>query len=239
MIAEMKIETLNYLASIGIIVTDNNTRLYAQALTHSSFTYEQKISSLESYERLEFLGDAVLKLVASQYLFNLYPDYREGDLTKIRAVVVSDQMLAEFCKEISLDEHIVLGPSEARHGGRKKVSTLACAFESLLGALYLDDNWNLLVMLIHRLLDSRVDSIDKSKTKDNFKAVLQEYSQAQGFGLPEYHTVKESGPAHKRKFEIEVALNEEVLGWGQGLSKKDAQQAAAKMALEHLNALEE
>lgn len=239
MMTELTADAQDYLASIGITLTDDNTRLYRQALTHSSYTYEQKVSSLESYERLEFLGDAVLKLVVSQYLFRHYPEYREGELTKIRAVVVSDQMLATFCKQIELDAHIIMGPSEARQGGRKKVSTLACAFESLLGAMYQDDRWDLLVKLIEDLLDNCVDSIDKSKTKDNFKAVLQEYSQANGLGLPEYETIKEAGPAHKRRFQIEVALNGEVLGWGEGMSKKDAQQSAAKMALEHLNALEE
>lgn len=228
-----------YLQELGIVLTEENKGLYHQALTHSSYTYENKYSALDNYERLEFLGDAVLKLVVSNYLFQTFPYYREGEMTKIRSVLVSDAMLAEFCKEISLEKHLILGPAEARNHGRKKVSNLACAFESLLGAMYLDNQWETLERIILSLVESRIEAIDKNKTKDNFKAVLQEFTQAEGHGLPVYQTSKEEGPAHRRVFQIEVLINDEILGWGEGKSKKEAQQNAAKMALKNLNALQD
>jgi ribonuclease III len=192
-----------------------NYELYDKALTHSSFTYENKLSAFDNYERLEYLGDAVLKLVVSEYLFDRFPDYREGELTKIRAVVVSDAKLAEVAKAISLGDYIIFGASEAKSGGKKKVSNLACAFETL------------------------VTEIDMSKTKDNYKAALQELTQSDGGVLPVYRTVKETGPSHNRTFFVEVAISGEVMGIGTGKSKKEAQQQAARQALETLNALED
>ncbi len=212
--------------------------LYDRALTHSSYTYENRLSSLDNYERLEYLGDAVLKLVVSEYLFERFPDYREGDLTKIRAVVVSDARLAELAREMNLGEYIVFGGSEAKSGGHKKVSNLACAFEALLGALYIDGKIEDIRALLQDKLETHVTAIDMSKTKDNYKAVLQEFTQADGGILPIYRTVKETGPSHNRTFYIEVLINGEMIGHGTGKSKKEAQQNAAKQALEALNALE-
>ena len=134
---DRKQQILALLKSLNI-KRPRNYELYDRALTHSSYTYENKLSAFDNYERLEYLGDAVLKLVVSEYLFERFPDYREGDLTKIRAVVVSDAKLAEVAKMMNLGEYIIFGASEAKSGGRKKVSNLACAFEALLGALYLD-----------------------------------------------------------------------------------------------------
>ncbi|MBX2861373.1 MAG: hypothetical protein KTR14_09060, partial [Vampirovibrio sp.] len=118
--------------------SDHAYDLYHHALTHSSYTYENKLATTENYERLEFLGDAVLKLIVSEYLYDRFPDYREGDLTKIRAVVVSDARLAEIALQIDLGAFMVFGASEARSGGAKKTSNLACGFEAMLGALFLD-----------------------------------------------------------------------------------------------------
>lgn len=216
-----------------------NYELYDKALTHSSFTYENKLSAFDNYERLEYLGDAVLKLVVSEYLFDRFPDYREGELTKIRAVVVSDAKLAEVAKAIHLGDYIIFGASEAKSGGRKKVSNLACAFEALLGAMYLDGKMAELRDMMTEQLETLVTEIDLSKTKDNYKAALQELTQADGGILPVYRTVKESGPSHNRTFYIEVAINGEVMGIGMGKSKKEAQQLAAKQALETLNELDE
>ncbi len=213
--------------------------LYDRALTHSSYTYENKLASNENYERLEYLGDAVLKLVVSEYLFERFPDYREGELTKIRAVVVSDVTLAKLAKEIHLGDFIVFGVSEAKSGGAKKVSNLACAFEALLGAMYLDGKMAEIRDFLGDRLEALVTEIDLSKTKDNYKAALQELTQADGGNLPVYRTVKEVGPSHNRTFYIEVLVNGEMLGYGSGKSKKEAQQAAAKQALEALNALED
>lgn len=225
------------LDSLGLQVSDESLPLYVQALTHSSFTYEHKLSSLDNYERLEFLGDAVLKLIISQYLFERFPAYREGELTKIRAVIVSDTVLAGLARTLDLGKTMILGPSEARSGGRNKVSNLACAFESFLGALFLDGQMGFAMRLIEDLVEEEVTKIDLSKTKENYKAVLQELMQGDGYGLPEYVTVKEKGPAHNRIFHVAVLINSEVRGEGQGKSKKEAQQMAAKMALKCLNQL--
>lgn len=212
--------------------------LYDRALTHSSFTYENRLCSYENYERLEYLGDAVLKLVVSEYLYERFPDYREGELTKIRAVVVSDAKLAEVAKELDLGKYIIFGASEAKSGGAKKVSNLACAFEALLGAMYLDGKIAEVRQLMQTRLETLVTEVDMSKTKDNYKAALQELTQADGGTLPIYRTVKETGPSHNRTFYVEVLINGEMLGYGAGKSKKEAQQSAARQALEALDALD-
>lgn len=213
--------------------------LYDRALTHSSYAYENKLSLVDNYERLEYLGDAVLKLVVSEYLFERFPEYREGDLTKIRAVVVSDARLADMARDINLGDYIIFGASEAKSGGRNKNSNLACAFEALLGAMHLDGRHEEVRTFLQTHLDDLVTAIDESKTKDNYKAVLQELTQADGGTLPNYRTVQETGPSHNRTFFVEVYISGEMMGGGAGKSKKEAQQAAAKQALEVLNALEE
>jgi ribonuclease III len=225
------------LSSLKLEVAEESIDLYVQALTHSSYTYENKLSSLNNYERLEFLGDAVLKIIISQYLFERFPQYREGELTKIRAVIVSDNVLSTLAREINLGEYMILGPSEARSGGKNKVSNLACAFESFLGALFLDGQMGFAVDLVEGLVEDQVTKVDLSKTKDNYKAALQEFLQSDGGCLPEYVTVMEEGPAHSRTFHVEVLVNGEALGKGQGKSKKEAQQMAAKMALKCLDQL--
>ncbi|HEY9746784.1 MAG TPA: ribonuclease III [Oculatellaceae cyanobacterium] len=236
--AERKKQILQLLKTLGVKRPKNYT-LYDRALTHSSYAYENKLSSVDNYERLEYLGDAVLKLVVSEYLFNRFPDYREGDLTKIRAVVVSDARLADLAREIQLGDYIIFGASEAKSGGRNKNSNLACAFEALLGAMHLDGKQDEVRNFLHARLESLVTEIDMSKTKDNYKAVLQELTQADGGMLPSYRTVRESGPSHNRTFFVEVYINGEMMGCGSGKSKKEAQQAAARQALEVLNALDE
>lgn len=208
--------------------------LYHQALVHSSYTYENKCSALANYERLEFLGDAVLKLVVSEYLFERFPHYREGDLTKIRAVIVSDATLAKVAVQMNLGVFMIFGVSEARNNGAEKISNLACGFEALLGAMFMDGKMRAVRHLLTHMLEELVTEVDLSKTKDNFKAALQELTQAEGGALPQYRTTQESGPSHNRTFHIEVLIDGEVMGHGSGKSKKEAQQNAAKMALETL-----
>jgi ribonuclease-3 len=216
-----------------------NFALYNQALTHSSYTYENKLPSLENYERLEFLGDAVLKIIVSEYLFERFPEYREGELTKIRAVVVSDASLSRLAQHLNVGQAMIFGASEARTGGVHKVSNLACGFEALLGALFLDGKMAATRHMLCSLLEDMVTQVDLSKTKDNYKAVLQEMTQAEGDGLPVYRTVKETGPSHNKTFYVEVLINQEVVGYGSGKTKKEAQQSAAKMALDAFNSLED
>jgi ribonuclease III len=160
-------------------------------------------------------------------------------ITGIRAVIVSDAVLAEVARQVHLGDYMVFGASEERNNGRNKQSNLACGFEALLGALFLDGKLTEAREMLIRTLDEVITQVDLSKTKDNYKAVLQELTQAESGGLPHYRTVKESGPSHNRTFYVEAVVNGEVLGYGSGKSKKEAQQNAAKVALEALNALED
>ncbi|MGE0200972.1 MAG: ribonuclease III [Candidatus Melainabacteria bacterium] len=227
-------EAVEHLLTTLGITDPLDTRLYEKALTHSSYSYENKLDPFDNYERLEFLGDAVLKLIVSEYLFERFPGYREGDLTKIRAVIVSDGCLAELARGMDLGSYIVFGANEARSGGAKKSSNLACAFEALLGAMFLDGKLQAVRRLLVAMLADVVTQVDLDDTKDNYKAVLQETTQAESGILPQYRTVKESGPAHKRVFSVEVVIDGEVMGFGTGRSKKEAQQHAARTALEAL-----
>ena len=216
----------------------DNYSLLDVALTHSSFTFENKLSDEENNERLEFLGDAVLKLTASKYLYDRFPEYPEGELTKIRAILVSDKILAQIADKINLDKFLKLGYHEEKMGGRKRSSTAACAFEAILGAFYLDGKYHELFKFLTDIFEDEVTKIDQSASKYNFKAMLQEYAQGQGLGIPEYLVVKEDGPAHNKSFEVDVYVNGECLGSGAGKSKKEAHQNAAQQAVAKIGLLE-
>jgi len=204
------------------------------ALTHSSYTFENKLATGLNNERMEFLGDAVLKLVASEYLYERFPQYHEGDMTKIRAILISDNVLSQIAEGINLGKYMQLGYHEEKSGGRNRPTTLACGFEALLGALYLDGKLADVQDMLLRLLADKVTSIDMDATKDNCKAVLQEFTQFQDGSLPVYNIIEESGPAHNKTFIIEVLINNQKIGIGEGKSKKEAQQNAAKDAVEYL-----
>ena len=208
------------------------------ALTHSSYNFENKLAEIEDNERLEFLGDAVLKLLASRYLYERFPEYPEGDLTKIRAILISDNTLAHIAAKINLDKFLKIGYHEAKLGGRTRSSTLACAFESVLGAFYLDGKIENLYDFLIELLKDEVTEIDNSASKYNFKAMLQEYAQANGMKIPEYVVVEEKGPAHSKIFAVEVWVNGDKMGFGEGNSKKEAHQIAARIAAVALGLLE-
>jgi len=222
----------------SINLSTDNYSLLDIALTHSSYNFENKLADIEDNERLEFLGDAVLKLLASRYLYNRFPEYPEGELTKIRAILVSDNTLAQIAAKINLDKYLKIGYHEAKLGGRTRLSTLACAFEALLGAFYLDGKIkNLYDFLVEHLKD-QVTEIDNSASKYNFKAMIQEYAQANGMEIPEYIVVNEKGPAHNKVFIVEVWVNGNKLGFGEGNTKKEAHQVAARMAAVTLGLLE-
>ena len=212
----------------------DNIPLLDIALTHSSYTFENKLPSELNNERLEFLGDAVLKLVASEYLFERFPQYNEGDMTKIRAILISDNVLSKIAEDINLGKYVQLGYHEEKSGGRNRPTTLACALEALLGALYIDGKLTDIQDLLLRLLSDKVTSIDQDATKDNCKAVLQEFTQSLDGSLPVYNVIEESGPPHNKTFIIEVLINDKKFGIGKGKSKKEAQQNAAKNAIEYL-----
>jgi len=224
------------LNNIGLCVDDYS--LLDIALTHSSYTFESKDENIKNNERMEFLGDAVLKLISSRYLYERFPDYPEGELTKIRAVIISDKILTHLAHKINLAKYIKLGYHEEKLGGRKRDSTLACAFEAMLGAFYLDEKLDTLYPFLIDLLEDEATKIDESVSKHNFKAMLQEHVQADGLEIPEYVVVHEDGPAHNRIFSVEVYVNGEKLGYGEGKSKKEAHQNAARVALMTLGLIE-
>ena len=208
--------------------------LVEKALTHPSYTKELNLDDLLSYERLEFFGDSVLKLFTSKLLYNTYPDYPEGDLSKIRSILVSDNILSKIAFEIGIDKRIKLGPAEEKQGGRKRESNLACSVEALLGAYYLNGKTIEIENFIAQYLMPYAKDIDEHFEKYNAKDLLQQYTQGIDKTLPVYKTVAVHGPAHKPEFEIEVEWQGRILASAKGKSKKEAQQNCAYEACKNL-----
>lgn len=210
-----------------IFGSEAESKLLDLALTHPSFTKEKNQDSLENYERLEFFGDSVLKLFTSKLLYEQYPDYPEGKLSKIRSILVSDYILAKIAFEIKLDDLIKLGPAEEKQGGRHRESNLACSLEAILGAYYLSGKEKYVEKFIKKYVLPNAKDIDEHFEKYNAKDVLQQYTQGVDKTLPEYKTVGVHGPAHKPIFEIAVEWHGEVIATAKGKTKKEAQQEAA------------
>lgn len=207
-----------------------NTELLHEALSHSSYANEKK-KQRRSNERLEFLGDSVLSIVVSQYLFENYPDLPEGELTKIRAALVCEKSLHRFALQISLGEFLLLGKGEAHTGGRERPSILADAFEAVIAAIYLDAGLETARAHILRFIPKNLPE-NRSMLFGDYKTALQEVIQKNPEEKVEYILTDESGPDHSKTFGVEVCLNSNVIGRGRGKSKKDAEQMAAKEALE-------
>ena len=216
----------------------DNEYLFKLALTHPSYTKEHELPALESYERLEFLGDAVLKLITSNLLYKKYPEYDEGNLSKIRSILVSDADLSNIAKDIGLDKQMILGSGEEHTGGRTRESNIACTMEAVFGAYFLDGKFNEVSDFLNDVLLPKSDEIDTHFEKYNAKAVLQEYTQRETPELPVYKTVSVTGPNHKPTFKIEVSFKGETLAIGKGKSKKEAQQDAAYKACIELGIIE-
>ena len=229
-----KIQLQKFLNSVNL---DCDLEYLDIALTHSSYCHENNLSYEICNERLEFLGDAVLKLVISDYLFNRFPDYHEGDLSQIRSTVVSDKTLEKLAKTIKLQDYIVLGQAEETNGGRKRSSTIACAFEAMLGAFYLDGKLNEIKSFLENIYEDEITFVDKEGLKANTKALLQEYFQTISNNLPEYVLQKQEGPPHNRTFFVDVYFENEFLASGKGSTKKDAQKNAAEKACQKLGLL--
>lgn len=210
--------------------------LYSIAFSHSSYANEHKKKS--DYERLEFLGDAVLKLITSKLLYNKYPDYNEGKLSKIRSILVSDSILANVAKSINLPEYMIMSKAEEKTGGREKESNIACTMEAIFGAYYLDNKIDTVEKFIKNSIIPKSDEIIEHFEKYNAKAVLQEYTQKISNDLPIYKTIKTTGPQHDLNFEVEVSYNNKVLATGCGKTKKEAQQNSAYKACIALNIIE-
>lgn len=210
----------------------NNKKLLVQALTHSSFANEHKMSKLENNERLEFLGDAVLEIITSDYLFNNYKDMLEGELTKFRASIVCEPTLASFANDISLGNYIRLGKGEENSGGRSRASVLSDAAEALIGAIYLDGGLEGARSFIQKKF---LKDIEKRKLFIDSKTHLQEIIQKSSDHPIEYIIINEKGPDHNKIFEVEVRHDHKAIGIGQGRSKKSAEQNAAFDAINKLN----
>ncbi len=205
-----------------------NIALLKQAVTHSSFTNEQKINKTKNYERLEFLGDAVLELVSSEFLFQNNPDTPEGELTKMRASMVCEPSLAFCARDLELGQFMLLGKGEENTGGRRRESITSDAMEALIGAIYLDGGMEQAKAFIYRFILSDLE--DKQLFYDS-KSNLQELIQGKLKKEFHYELLEESGPEHDKTFRVEVFMEQESLGKGSGRTKKAAEQQAAYKAL--------
>lgn len=202
--------------------------LLKQALTHSSFANEQKINKLKNYERLEFLGDAVLELVSSEFLYNENPDMPEGQLTKLRASMVCEPALAYCAKDLNIGSYLLLGRGEEATGGRKRDSITSDVMEAIIGAIYLDSGLENAKKHIYRFILSDLEH--KILFLDS-KTILQEEIQKQKDAKLRYELVGETGPEHDKQFHVEAYLNDVLIGTGVGRTKKAAEQQAAYEAL--------
>jgi ribonuclease-3 len=205
--------------------------LLERALTHKSFANENRLALHN--ERMEFLGDAVLNLAVSERLMAVRPEAHEGELSRLRAMIVSEPSLAAAARGIGLGAHLRLGRGEEQSGGRDKDSLLADSFEALVAAIYLDGGLPAAAVFINALFDGAVRSAGAAGTADH-KTALQELCQERLKVLPEYRVVSETGPDHQKQFTVELVVRGEVLGRGTGRSKKEAEQRAAKEGLEKL-----
>ena len=213
-------------------VTFDDYSLISRALTHRSYLNENPDKALEDNERLEFLGDAVLDFVVGGYLYHHYPEMHEGELTSLRAALVRARTLAEFAREWRLGEFLRLGYGEAENGGRERTPILCATFEAVIGAIYLDRGLPAVQKLVEGLIGpALVDIIDQSKHKDA-KSEFQVWAQARFNITPSYQVVASSGPDHAKIFTVQVLLNEDVWGEGEGRSKQKGAQAAAAVALQ-------
>lgn len=209
-----------------------DTSLLNNALAHSSYINENRAISDESNERLEFLGDVVLSLIVSEYLYHRFSNQAEGDLTKRRATVVCESSLAFAARKIDLGEYLLLGKGEEISGGRNRDSLLADAFEALIGALYLDGGLDRArEFLIGTFEEEVIYAISKGSLFVDYKTYLQELLQAKGKSQIEYIVEQELGPDHKKKFYMNVVVENKIIGKGIGRNKKEAEQMAAKQAL--------
>lgn len=210
--------------------TFKDKSLLTQALTHSSFSNEQKIKKWKNYERIEFLGDAVLELVSSDYFYHNYPQESEGNLTKMRASAVCEQALAITARDLQLGDYMIFGKGEEANGGRLRESIIADAVEAVIGAIYLDCDLEEAKKFIYKFV---LNDLDNKRLFYDAKSILQERIQEKKLGVLSYELVKEEGPEHDKNFIVQALLDDKVIGCGDGKSKKAAQQKAAYDALKN------
>jgi len=208
--------------------------LLDNALTHRSFVNENAFLSCKDNERLEFLGDAVLELTVSDMLMKKFPDLAEGELSKLRASVVNEQPLAKLAKGFRIGEFLLLGKGEESSGGRDKPSLLANAFESIIAAMYLDGGFDRTAAFIGRLFEPLIEAGATAAVYRDYKTTAQEFCQNLFKEFPRYVVISETGPDHEKRFETSLIVGEQVIATGTGRSKKEAEQQAAREALEVL-----
>ncbi|MBG91282.1 MAG: ribonuclease III [Actinobacteria bacterium] len=213
-----------------------NKALLALAFTHSSYAFTKSQAKRGNNERLEFLGDAVLKLIVSDYFYEKYPDYTEGDLTKLRAQIISDKCFSQLAQHLQLGEYTLLSYSERKSGGKLKESILASTFEALFGAYFLDQGY----LKSKELLLKLIEEIDLSQIQEDlhdFKGILQEKMQKAKSPLPQYQVIKEEGPDHDKEFEVNVCVEwkgQTINATAVAVSKKEAEKKAAKALLDQI-----
>ena len=210
----------------------HNIAIYKEAITHASYANESHYVK-KDYERLEFMGDAVLQLYVSEFLFNLFPDVPEGTLTTLRSKLVREESLARFSRELGLGELLYLGVGEEKSGGRERESVLANIFESFIGALYLDCGHDEVLKILQQTIFKHINDLDYDDITD-YKTTLQELIQADQRRTVTYELLETSGPSNAPEFKVAVMMDDMCLGVGKGTSKKRAEQQAAKDALNKL-----
>ena len=214
----------------------NNIEHLKTALTHSSYSNELKLKGkiVECNERLEFLGDSVLSIIAANYLFNKYPNYPEGELTRRRAVIVCRDALSSYAKKLNLGDFLFLGNGEEKNNARERKSLLENTFEALMGAIYLDGDpqrMDVIFNLVYPFFENELIAWEQGKIVKDYKSELQQMIQQSGVDTLAYVLVGSSGPDHEKSVEVEAHLNSNIVGRGMGKTKREAEQNAAKEAL--------
>jgi len=210
-----------------------NFNLLNLAFTHRSYANEAQ-QETENNEKLEFLGDSILGLIISEYLFRNISHKSEGDFAKIKSFVVSEDSLAAIAKKIRVDNFILIGKGEEYSGGRNKKAIIADAMEAIIGAYYIDSGYNPVKEFVLKLLIPEINKVILDKHKKDYKSLLQELVQKKYRSYPKYNIVKKSGPDHDKTFMIEVNINNKIYGQGMGKNKKEAEQKAAGVAYKRL-----
>lgn len=215
------------------LIPFHNQKLFEQAFTHRSFLNEAK-EKIESNERLEFLGDSILSFIVSQYLYKTYPEYHEGNLTNIRSLLVNTKTLAQVAKSLDFGQYLKLSKGEEEARGRENQSLLADCFEAYIGALFLDQGIEPVEQFLFTTLIPRIDEVVSKKQFKDPKSLFQEHMQAQNHTSPVYKVIAEEGPSHAKEFTVAVYVKDRQLGEGKGRSKQEAEEHAAKQALEKI-----
>jgi ribonuclease III len=213
-----------------------NPELGLAALTHKSYCNEHRNESVVDNERLEFLGDAVVDLLVSHRLMERFPSADEGELSKLRALIVNEDALARVARELHIGELLRMGRGEELTGGRDKSSVLADALEAIIAAVYLTQGVTGAMAVVDRHFAEALDGVAEGRSGDDYKTRLQELMQSQGRAAPRYRVVAEEGPDHAKTFEVEVSVGGDFFGRASGRNKKEAEQAAARKTLEMVKA---